>query len=503
MTLHSTSTRSRFGWRSTALAAALLAGTALGGLAVGHAANDTHPTAGQPVNPATVATARSLPDFSDLVTRVKPAVVSITTKVRVAATEGRMQGMPLPFPFNQMVPDAQRGPRVSEGRGSGFIVHANGTIVTNNHVVRDATTVTVTLDDGKELQAQVIGRDPRTDIAVLKVTTDHPLPYIQLGNSRDVKPGEWVVAMGNPFGLGGTVTAGIVSAVGRDIGAGPYDQFIQIDAPINQGNSGGPLFTQDGMVIGMNTAILSPHGGSVGIGFAVPSDLIRTVTAQIETAGHVTRGFIGVEAQGVTGATAKALGVPEHAGALLAGVQESGPAAKAGLRPGDVVRAINGKPVGNPRDLALGIAGLKPGEDARISVLRDGAARDIQVTIGEMPRERTAALDEPAQAERTQVGVVLAPLSPALRTRLEVPEDVKGAVIQQVRPGSPAQMAGLRPGDVILGVGGKVIETPAEAVAAIRDSLTAKDQAVALRIMRDGASRFVGISMDQSGQQAG
>ena len=205
-------------------------------------------------------------------------------------------------------------------RGSGFIIAANGTIVTNNHVVKDATKVIVTLDDGTELQAKVLGRDPRTDIAVLKVTADHTLPYIELGQSRDVKPGEWVVAMGNPFGLGGTVTAGIVSAVSRNIGSGPYDQYIQVDAPINRGNSGGPLFTQDGKVIGMNTAIFSPTGGSVGIGFAIPSDLIRTVSAQLAQSGQVTRGFIGVEAQPLTGATAKALHLPENGGALLAGV---------------------------------------------------------------------------------------------------------------------------------------------------------------------------------------
>ncbi len=221
-------------------------------------------------------TGHTLPDFTDLVTQVKPAVVSITTRLEAdpSADEDQPQ-MPMPFrqfPFGGMGP--QMGPQTHavEARGSGFIVDANGTIVTNNHVVKNAKTVSVTLDDGTKLPAKVIGRDARTDIAVLKVDAKTQLPYIQLGNSANVKPGQWVVAMGNPFGLGGSVTAGIVSASGRDIGAGPYDQFIQIDAPINQGNSGGPLFTQDGKVIGMNTAILSPSGGSIGIGFAIPSD---------------------------------------------------------------------------------------------------------------------------------------------------------------------------------------------------------------------------------------
>jgi serine protease Do len=505
MTQHSAPTRSRFGWRRTALVAVLLAGTSLGGFAAVNAANDPAVTAGQPVNPAMVTTARTLPDFSDLVTRVKPAVVSITTKVKVSA--GEMQGPALPFPFNQMVPEGQRGPRVTEGRGSGFIVNANGTIVTNNHVVNDASTVTVTLDDGRTLQAKVIGRDPRTDIAVLRVEAGKPLPYIELGHSRDVRPGEWVVAMGNPFGLGGTVTAGIVSAVGRDIGSGPYDQFIQIDAPINQGNSGGPLFTQDGKVIGMNTAILSPHGGSVGIGFAVPSDMIATVSSQIAQTGHVTRGFVGVEAQALTGTTAKALGLAENAGALLAGVRPNGPAAKAGLQAGDVVQAINGTTIATPRDLALTVSGLKPGEEAKVRLLRDGSTKDVKVTIGDMPHEQTAAAEPAAQPARAQVGVALGPLSPEVRAQLEVPEGVKGAVIQGVRPGSPAQMAGLQAGDVILGVGSKAIENPAEAASAIRDALSGKEQAVALRIMRDGVSRFVGITMDQGmekpGNQAG
>jgi serine protease Do len=316
--------------RSAAFAAALLAGTSLGGL---HARAD-QATAVNP--PGTQLQPHALPDFTGLVTQVKPAVVSITTKLQpqvAADVEGEDDAGPmqsLPFPFNQMVPNNPHGRgHAVEARGSGFIIDANGTIVTNNHVVKGASSVSVTLDDGTVVPAKVLGTDPRTDIAVLKINANHPLPFIQLGNSRDVKPGEWVVAMGNPFGLGGTVTAGIVSAVSRDIGNGPYDQFIQVDAPINQGNSGGPLFTQDGKVIGMNTAILSPSGGSVGIGFAIPSDMIRTVSAQLEKTGHVVRGFVGVEAQQITPATAQAMHLHQHEGALLAGVQPDSPASKA------------------------------------------------------------------------------------------------------------------------------------------------------------------------------
>lgn len=332
MSLSTETTRAPRLWRRSAIAAVLLAGTALGGFAVGHAGlAATEAAPGAPVNPpGSGMTGHTLPDFTDLVTQVKPAVVSITTKLQAspAADEDGPQ-LPMPFrqfPFGGMGP--QMGPQAHaiEARGSGFIVDANGTVVTNNHVVKDAKSVSVTLDDGTQLPAKVIGRDARTDIAVLKIDAHKQLPYIQLGNSANVKPGEWVVAMGNPFGLGGSVTAGIVSASGRDIGAGPYDQFIQVDAPINQGNSGGPLFTQDGKVIGMNTAILSPSGGSIGIGFAIPSDMIHTVVAQLEKTGKVTRGYIGVEAQLVSDNMAKAMHLDAKSGALIAGVQSDTPA---------------------------------------------------------------------------------------------------------------------------------------------------------------------------------
>jgi serine protease Do len=503
---------SRKSWRSATLAAVLLAGTALGGYAAGHsslAATDAQGTAPAsstvaPVNPpgATLAP-HTLPDFSSLVTQVKPAVVSITTKLKPTAASDDEGGGPaqMPFPFNQMVPQHPQG-RAVEARGSGFIVSADGTIVTNNHVVKDARSVSVTLDDGRQLDARVVGRDARTDIAVLKVNAGKDLPYIQLGNSRDVKPGEWVVAMGNPFGLGGSVTAGIVSAVSRDIGAGPYDQFIQVDAPINQGNSGGPLFTQDGKVIGMNTAILSPSGGSVGIGFAIPSDMIRTVEAEIQQTGHVTRGYVGVEAQGIAGATAKALHLEDNSGALLAGVQPDSPAAKAGLQPGDVIKSVNGQKITNPRDLAVDVANIKPGEDAHLNVLRDGKTQDVAVKVGQMPNEQVASNETGEHGRHAQIGLALAPLSPDLRGQLDVPEGTKGAVVQGVRPGSPAETAGLQPGDVIVGVGSQPVSSPAEAARAMRSALDGKDHALALRVIRDGQPVFVGVNADQA-QDAG
>jgi serine protease Do len=482
-------------WRRTALATALLACTALTGPGVTLRAQ-AQPG---PVNPPAMAAPQAvLPDFSALVARVKPAVVSITTTIK--AEEGDEQGVPipLPFPFNQMVPrGGPGGGAVREARGSGFIIRQDGLIVTNNHVVNDGSSVKVTLDDGTELKARVLGTDQRTDIAVLKIDAGKPLPFIQLGNSRDVRPGEWVVAMGNPFGLGGTVTAGIVSAVSRDIGSGPYDQFIQVDAPINQGNSGGPLFTQDGKVIGMNTAIFSPSGGSVGIGFAIPSDMIRTVSEQLVASGHVTRGYVGVGTQTVTGAMAKAMHLPEASGALLASVEPGSPAAKAGLQPGDVIEAVNGQKVASPRDLALTVANVMPGNEATFRILRDGQDRDIAVKIGDQPTEKTARARPEEPSAHGQLGVALAALTPEARQQLDVPSGTEGAVIRTVRPGSPADEAGLRPGDVIVGVGSQNITSPSDASKAIGAALGAKGHAVALRVLRDGTTAFVGVTVDK------
>jgi serine protease Do len=490
-------------WRRAAFAAALLAGTSLGGFAIG---NSAWAQDGTPVNPpGTQLQPHTLPDFTSLVTQVKPAVVSITnmlkpTPASLEDDQGNGQMQQLPFPFNQMVPNGQQHQHAVEARGSGFIVSADGIVVTNNHVVKGARTLSVTLDDGTVLPAKVLGTDPRTDIAVLKISAKHPLPFIQLGNSRDVKPGEWVVAMGNPFGLGGTVTAGIVSAVSRDIGAGPYDQFIQVDAPINQGNSGGPLFTQDGKVIGMNTAILSPTGGSVGIGFAIPSDMIRTVTAQLEKSGHVTRGYVGVEAQQITAATAQAMHLPENGGALLAGVQPDSPAAAAGLQPGDVIQAVNGAKIANPKELAMNVAGIQPGDEAHLSVLHDGQTKDVTVKVGQLPSEQTASNDNQGGEHRPQLGLALAPLSPDMRGQLEVPDGTKGAVVQGVQPGSPADTAGLQPGDIIVGVGTHAVSSPAEAAKAMRNAMSGSDHALALRVIRNGQPVFVGVTLDQNNQ---
>ncbi len=473
-----------------ATVAVLLAGTALGGYAAGHESFAETPTAPAattaatpapgPIQPAPVE--HALPDFANLAAQVRPAVVSVT-----AMLGQREQATPMGMQAGMM-----------EARGSGFLIAADGTIVTNNHVVRNAEKVTVTLADGTTLPAKVLGRDSRTDLAVLKIDAGHTLPFVQLGNSSATRPGEWVVAIGNPFGLGGTVTAGIISAEGRNIGAGPYDEFIQVDAPINKGNSGGPLITQDGKVVGVNTAIMSPTGGSVGIGFAIPSNLVRNVVDQLRTTGHVTRGYLGVTAQPVTTALAPALHLKAGTrGALVAAVSADSPAAKAGLKPGDVIQSVNGTSITSPRDLAIDIAGLPPGKSATLAVARDGNQQNIDVAVAALPGS------ESAQGQgQGQIGVALARLEPQLRDQLGLPESANGAVVAEVKPGSPAELAGLRPGDLIVGVGPAPVSTPAEAVHQIH-AATRDGKVVALRIVRDGRALFVAVSPEQGATHQG
>jgi serine protease Do len=513
-----------------ALAASLLGATALGGVAAFQAVHPAlaqttgapgsapvnAPAAIQPVAPAT------MPDFVNLVVQVKPAVVQITTTLAAQPAadsddddapgqEGPQAspfgGMPfggMPFGMIPGHPPMQAHP--VEARGSGFIIDPNGTIVTNNHVVRGAKSVSVTLDDGTELPARIIGRDPRSDLAVLRVDAGRKLPYIQLGDSSKVRPGEWVVAMGNPFGLGGTVTAGIVSSTGRDIGEGPYDNFIQIDAPINRGNSGGPLFTQDGRVVGVNTAILSPSGGSIGIGFAIPSNMVRSVVDQLEASGHVTRGYLGVELQPLSASMAAALklpkGQPGHDGALVAGVQPNSPAAHAGLQPGDLIVGIDGQKVATPRELAVDVAGIKPGTDSRLDVIRDGSQKTVDVTLATLSNTETAEATPASGEQHPSLGLSLAPLSPDMRDQLGVPAGTRGAVVAQVAPGSAADQAGLRQGDIVVGVGTRSVSSPDQAVNAIHEAENGSSD-LALRIMRDGHAAFVAVPVPHGSHNGG
>lgn len=479
--------------RNAAFAALLLAGTALGGLGATlvPAAAQNQTTTAAPIAPQA---GPALPGFADMVARVRPAVVTITSTERVQAEQASS-----PFPegseqdrtFRQFFGGGQQqeAPRAAKALGSGFLVDAEGHVVTNNHVVEGATKVVVTLEDGRELEARVVGRDPRTDVAVLKVDAGKPLPFLALGDSDKARPGDWVVAVGNPFGLGGTVTAGILSARGRDIGAGPYDDFLQVDAPINRGNSGGPLFGLDGTVLGVNTAIFSPSGGSVGIGFAIPANVVKQVVAELEAHGHMERGYIGLVSQAVTPEMAAALNLSQPQGALVAELEPGAPAAKAGLRPGDVITAVNGGAVSDPRGLARQVAALRPGTEATLAVRRDGAEQTLRLTTATLPDKTADAAPQAAAKDQGRLGLALAPINPAARESLGLAGDVHGAVIASVRPGSPASEAGLKAGDVVQGVGNRAVTSPQEAVQAIQ----AQGRAVALRILRDGHSLFVAV----------
>jgi serine protease Do len=491
--------------RRTGLAVVLLAGTALtavfwpGQAPLAQAPAISVPAIAMPANGAGPAS------FADLVERVRPAVVTINTTAEAPRGNARTpfpQGSEQERNFRRFfgAPEGGQGQqpqRPMQAMGSGFIIDAAGHVVTNNHVVEGASRIKVTLDDGRELQARVVGRDARTDLALLKVESQQALPFLNLGDSDRARPGDWVVAVGNPFGLGGTVTAGIVSARGRDIGAGPYDDFLQIDAAINRGNSGGPLFSQNGDVVGVNTAIFSPSGGSVGIGFAIPANMVKQVVAQLQANGRVERGFLGAATQPVTAQLAQAMKLDGATGALVANVEPDSPAAKAGLRAGDVVTAVGGKAVGSPRDLARAIGDNRPGATVDLAVRRDGAAREVRVTLAAL---RDGAERPGAQQEerRGQMGVALAPLTDQLRQQLKLPQGASGAVISEVRPDSPAAHAGLRQGDVIVGVGAAEVKDPEEAVRAIREAIATPGSAVALRIMRDGRGAFVAVEVPAS-----
>jgi serine protease Do len=467
--------------RTTALAAGALA-LALGTTAL----TQWSPNAtAQSVAPGTaVALPRPVgPDFADLVAQVSPAVVriSVVGRAQTAQIPPELRGTP----FERFFRD-RMGPRRAMGQGSGFIIDPAGFVVTNNHVVGQAETVRVELADGRELEARVVGSDPRTDLALLKIEVDGNLPTVAFGDSDRLRVGEWVLAMGNPFGLGGTATAGIVSARGRQIGAGPYDDFIQTDASINPGNSGGPLFNAAGEVVGVNAAIYSPSGGNIGIGFAVPSSLAQNVVEQLKTTGRVERGWLGVVMQPVDSALAEALQLPDSKGALIGAVEPEGPAAKAGLQPGDVVVGFNDRTIEAPRDLAEAVGTLKPGASATIVVLRDGKRQEQRATLGDMPESREAAASGPAGAEPTTgLGLALAPRG----------RDGQGAVVAEVRPGSVAATQGLQPGDVILRAGDRAVTRPGDVTEAVSAARRGGRPAIALQIERNGSRAFVALPL--------
>jgi serine protease Do len=429
---------------------------------------------------------------------VKTAVVNIATTEKVEQADARQMpdfGFPQGSPFGDMFRQFQRNqrPQAQHALGSGFIVDPDGYIVTNNHVVDGATKITVTLTDGTTYPATVKGRDPKTDVALLKIDASKPLPYVAFGDSDKAREGDWVIAVGNPYGLGGTVTAGIISAHGRNINEGPYDNFLQIDAPINPGNSGGPLFDQSGQVIGIDSAIYSPTGGSVGIGFAIPSDTASKVVAQLREHGKVERGWLGVEMQPITPELAKAMGRADHDGVIVDKVMPDSPAANADLKQGDVITAVDGSPVKGARDLAMTIAEVQRGTTAKLTIWRDGKERTVDVKIAAQPSDKIASADE--TDPENPVGLSLAPLSNDMRSQFGLDEGAKGVVVQGVTPDSRAADSGLQPGDVIVKVGGEAVTTPSEAASRIHAAERDKKAAVPLLVMRDGSTYYLALQL--------
>lgn len=475
---------------------------------------------------AGTADARWLPDsFADLAERVSPAVVNITASQSPEPEQQRRFRSPLPFPegspleeffrqfeehFGGILPMPERQQMVPpnrprQGVGSGFIIDVEGYVVTNNHVIDQADDIRVRLSDGRDLPAELVGTDPQTDVALLKIDAEGELPYVEWGDSDEVRVGDWVVAVGNPFGLGGSVTAGIVSARGRDIHAGPYDDFIQTDAAINRGNSGGPMFNIEGKVIGINTAIFSPSGGSIGIGFAIPSNLASDIVQQLREDGEVERGWLGVRIQEVTPELAEGLGLEEPRGALVASVQDGSPAESAGLRPGDVIIGFNDQKIERMRDLPRLVAGVRPGSEAKIEFWRDGESQTAEVTIDRQTQEVLAAFGSPrskAQGESDveplseRLGARLSPLGEEEREKFGIEEEQAGVVIAELDPDGRAAAQGLQIGDVIEEVDGKSVTAPREVEEQLSAAEEAGRSAVVLLLRRGGEPMFFGLRLE-------
>ncbi len=445
--------------------------------------------------------------FADLVAKVKPAVVSVRVKIDESA---KMTGLDqnnqdnTPFTpgspmgkffqqFGQNLPNGMQRHQMVTGMGSGFFISPDGYAVTNNHVVDSAKSVQVTTDDGTIYTAKVIGTDPKSDIALIKVDGKKDFPYVNFAN-QEPRVGDWVVAVGNPFGLGGTVTAGIVSASGRDIGASAYDDYIQIDAPINKGNSGGPAFDVNGNVIGVNTAIYSPSGGSVGIGFDIPAKTAKMVVAQLKDKGYVTRGWLGVQIQPVTTGIADSLGMKKAQGALVDEPQADSPAAKAGLKSGDVITAVNGATVKDARELARTIGMMPPNSSVKLDVLRNGGITTMTVTLGQMPNEKEANA-QPENQNPTSgtpyLGLQLAPANEVAGS------GDRGVVVTGVDPNGPAAEQGIQTGNVILDIGRKAVANPRDVREALLDAKQQGKHDVLIRLKTGEATKFVAVAIGQ------
>ncbi|HEY0848684.1 MAG TPA: Do family serine endopeptidase [Bradyrhizobium sp.] len=516
---HKAPKRPVFSLRKFALMASVFAGlgAAVYGFSPSHGPVDVFTSAAHAQVNQEVRKVERPTGFADIVERVKPSVISVkvamgdkTAKDDSADKEDSpfAPGSPMERFFRRFggpdgMPPGLRGPRGGgrgpvTGQGSGFFISADGFAVTNNHVVDGADKVEVTTDDGKTYTAKVIGTDPRTDLALIKVSGRTDFAFAKLSDSKP-RIGDWVLAVGNPFGLGGTVTAGIVSASGRDIGNGPYDDFIQIDAPVNKGNSGGPAFDTSGEVMGVNTAIYSPSGGSVGIAFSIPASTVKSVVAQLKDKGSVSRGWIGVQIQPVTADIADSLGMKKAEGALVAEPQNNGPAAKAGIESGDVIVAVNGEAVKDARELARTIGGLAPGSAVKLNVLHKGQDKVINLTLGQLPNtvEAKADLDQDKGkpnrgTDVPKLGMTVAPANSVAGAGKE------GVVVTEVDPKSSAAERGFKEGDVILEVGGKSVASADDVRDAISAARNDSKNSVLMRVKSGGSSRFVAVPLAKS-----
>ena len=495
-----------------ALLAVLLASSALTGVYFASPARPAHADSAPPLTataPAPLSHQGALPpSFADLVSHVSPAVVTVST-TQVAKDDGSDQQLPEGLPpgmeefFRHFgMPGMPQGGEDDSGParevhalGSGFIIDPKGYIVTNNHVIEDAKEITVTLDK-KDYKATLVGRDPKTDLAVLKIEADKDLPYLEFGDSTKARVGDWVIAIGNPFGLGGTVTAGIVSARGRDIHSGPYDDFLQIDASINRGNSGGPAIDANGQVIGVNSAIYTPNGGSIGIGFAIPSSLAKPVVEKLIHDGKVERGWLGVQIQPVTPEMTAALGLDDAKGALVVTVDSKSPAGKAGLKPGDVITRFDKTDIGDLRDLTRAVADTSAGSTVDMKVVRDGKPTTIAVTVAEAPDDQQVADAGPAATGHSDaLGLDLAGLTDDARHKLGLDSDVNGVLVRGAGRKAPD---GIQPGDVILRVDSKTVETPKELSSAVHAAREDGRKSVLLLVLHRGQQGWIVANLDAS-----